>query len=111
MSEHARLATEILSFESFRAEIVRIIEAEGGNPRHLTDLHQRVSAALRALRRAQRQLEAGQYAQAYPTLRRLADGAETDVEEVVVDTHTVDPQHHLHPRVFQQSRLRRQRQR
>ncbi|WP_238548068.1 hypothetical protein [Meridianimarinicoccus roseus] len=50
MSEHARLVTEIQSLESFRAEIVRMIEAEGGNPRHLTDLHQRVSAALRALR-------------------------------------------------------------
>ena len=30
---------------------------------------------LRALRRTHRQLEAGQYAQAYPTLKRLADGA------------------------------------
>lgn len=50
MSEHARLALEIQSLESYRAEIVRMIEEEGGNLRHLTDLHQRVSAALRALR-------------------------------------------------------------
>lgn len=32
-------------------------------------------AALRALRRVHRQIESGQYAQAYPTLKRLADDA------------------------------------
>jgi hypothetical protein len=50
MSEHARLALEIQSLESYRAEIIRMIQTKDGNPRHLTDLHQRVSAALRALR-------------------------------------------------------------
>jgi hypothetical protein len=46
--------------------------SHGGTPRDATA---RTESTGRALRRANRQIERGQYAQAYPALKRLADGA------------------------------------
>ena len=46
-----------------------------GSSRHGPDARSQQQAVQHALRRVHRQLEAGQYAQAYPTLKRQADGA------------------------------------
>lgn len=49
MPEYEKLRSSIQSLEALRADLARRLEAHEGDERTLSDLHQRVSKALKAL--------------------------------------------------------------